>query len=85
MRQCGRWILVASKNLPYGLDGTHYRWVDLDGEGLSGILTEQAGSWFYKAEPEPGRTGRPSPASKLHAAAVRTSGARGPRALDGAR
>ena len=36
------------ENLPYGLDGTHYRWVDLDGEGLSGILTEQAGSWFYK-------------------------------------
>src|SRR5262249_24713715 len=28
-------------NLPYGLDGTHYQWVDLDGEGLSGILTEQ--------------------------------------------
>jgi len=36
------------KNLPYGLDGTKYRWVDLDGEGLPGILTEQGGSWFYK-------------------------------------
>jgi RHS repeat-associated protein len=36
-------------NLPYGLGGEDYRWVDLDGEGLSGILTEQAGSWFYKA------------------------------------
>jgi RHS repeat-associated protein len=40
-------------NLPYGLDGTNYRWVDLDGEGLSGILTEQAGSWFYKANLSP--------------------------------
>ena len=37
------------KNLPNGIDGTRYRWVDLDGEGLSGILTEQGGSWFYKA------------------------------------
>jgi len=36
------------ENLPYGLDGTNYRWVDLDGEGLSGILTEQASTWFYK-------------------------------------
>lgn len=36
------------ENLPSGLDGTTYRWVDLDGEGLSGSLTEQAGAWFYK-------------------------------------
>src|ERR1019366_3432743 len=36
------------ENLPYGIDENHYRWVDLDGEGLAGILTEQAGTWFYK-------------------------------------
>jgi RHS repeat-associated protein len=41
------------ENLPYGLDGSHYRWVDLNGEGISGILTEQAGSWFYKANLSP--------------------------------
>jgi RHS repeat-associated protein len=41
------------KNLPYGLDGAKYRWVDLDGEGLSGILTEQGGSWFYKPNLSP--------------------------------
>ena len=35
-------------NLPIGLDGASYQWTDLDGEGLSGILTEQGGSWFYK-------------------------------------
>jgi hypothetical protein len=40
---------VDVENLPLGLDGTRYRWVDLDGEGISGILTEQAGEWFYKA------------------------------------
>ena len=41
------------ENLPYGLDDAHYQWVDLDGEGLSGILTEQAGSWFYKPNLSP--------------------------------
>jgi RHS repeat-associated protein len=41
------------RNLPYGIDDSNYRWVDLDGEGLSGILTEQASSWFYKANLSP--------------------------------
>lgn len=41
------------ENLPMGLDGSRYQWVDLDGEGLSGILTEQAGSWFYKRNLSP--------------------------------
>lgn len=40
-------------NLPYGLDGSHYRWVDLDGDGVSGILTEQGGTWFYKPNLSP--------------------------------
>jgi hypothetical protein len=41
------------ENLPNGLDGTQYQWVDLDGEGLSGILTEQAQGWFYKRNLSP--------------------------------
>ena len=36
------------ENLPAGLDGSRYQWVDLDSEGIAGILTEQAGAWFYK-------------------------------------
>jgi RHS repeat-associated protein len=36
------------ENLPVGPTGPGYRWVDLDGEGLSGVLTEQAGAWYYK-------------------------------------
>ncbi len=36
------------ENLPVGLDGSAYRWTDLHGEGIPGILTEQAGAWFYK-------------------------------------
>ena len=38
----------ALENLPYGVDGTHYQWLDLDSEGLPGVLTEQTGGWFYK-------------------------------------
>lgn len=41
------------KNLPAGLDGNNYRWVDLDGEGVSGILTEQGGGWYYKPNLSP--------------------------------
>ncbi|PTQ91464.1 RHS repeat-associated protein [Nitrosomonas nitrosa] len=40
--------LESLENLPYGLDGKNYQWVDLDGEGLSGILTEQGNNWYYK-------------------------------------
>ncbi|MDJ0581480.1 SpvB/TcaC N-terminal domain-containing protein [Crocosphaera sp.] len=45
--------LESLENLPQGLDGTNYQWVDLDGEGLSGILTEQGDSWFYKRNLSP--------------------------------
>jgi RHS repeat-associated protein len=44
---------ASLENLPQGLDGTHYQWVDLDGEGLSGILTEQGNGWFYKRNLSP--------------------------------
>jgi RHS repeat-associated protein len=35
-------------NLPIGLDARAYRWTDLHGEGVPGILSEQTGAWFYK-------------------------------------
>ncbi len=35
-------------NLPIGLDGTQFKWIDLYSEGISGILTEQENAWFYK-------------------------------------
>ena len=41
------------ENLPAGIDGQNYRWVDLDGEGISGVLTEQGDAWYYK--PNAGR------------------------------
>jgi RHS repeat-associated protein len=39
---------ASLENVPTGLDGKAYRWVDLDGEGIAGILTQQADAWFYK-------------------------------------
>ena len=39
----------ALQNLPAGIDGINYQWVDLDGEGLPGVLARQGGAWFYKA------------------------------------
>jgi RHS repeat-associated protein len=44
---------ASLENLPDGLDGTRYQWVDLDGEGIPGILTEQADGWFYKRNISP--------------------------------
>jgi len=35
-------------NAPVGLDESLYQFTDLFNEGLSGILTEQAGGWYYK-------------------------------------
>ena len=52
---------ASLENLPVGLDGSAYQWVDLDGEGLTGILAEQDGAWYYKrnlsALPQPTATG----------------------------
>jgi RHS repeat-associated protein len=45
------------ENLPSGLDGSRYQWVDLDGEGISGVLTEQADAWFYKPNLGEGKFG----------------------------
>ncbi|MCQ6557498.1 SpvB/TcaC N-terminal domain-containing protein [Paenibacillus mendelii] len=44
-------------NLPSGLFDSACQWVDLDGEGISGILTEQADCWYYKPNLGGGRFG----------------------------
>jgi RHS repeat-associated protein len=40
------------ENLPAG-SGGGYRWVDLHGEGITGIVTEQGGTWYYKRNLSP--------------------------------
>lgn len=44
---------ASLENLPIGVDGAAYQWTDLHGEGIPGILTEQAGAWFYKRNLSP--------------------------------
>ncbi len=51
--RCDEVDAESLENLPIGLDGAAYQWIDLHGEGISGILTEQAGAWFYKRNLSP--------------------------------
>jgi RHS repeat-associated protein len=44
-------------NLPAGIDGRAYTWVDLNGEGLSGVLTGQDGGLYYQSNLGGGRLG----------------------------
>jgi hypothetical protein len=44
-------------NLPGGVDGGSYRWLDLDGEGIAGILATQGAAWLYKHNLGEGRFG----------------------------
>jgi hypothetical protein len=48
---------AALADLPGGVDGGVFRWLDLDGEGVSGVLAEQGGAWFYKRNLGDGRLG----------------------------
>jgi hypothetical protein len=43
---------ISSANIahaPQGIDDKNYQWTDLYGEGVSGILTEQANTLYYKS------------------------------------
>jgi RHS repeat-associated protein len=44
---------ASLENLPAGLDGVAFQWIDLHGEGIPGILTEQGGAWYYKRNISP--------------------------------
>ncbi|WP_344928308.1 toxin TcdB middle/N-terminal domain-containing protein, partial [Streptosporangium carneum] len=55
---------AGGRNLPAGLFPPAYRWADLDGEGLSGVLTEQSGALFYKANLGEGRLGPMRPVAR---------------------
>ena len=38
----------ATENVPHGLSGPEYRWADLYGEGIPGILAQTAHAWYFK-------------------------------------
>ena len=75
------WRPESLMNVPYGLDGTNYRWVDLDGEGLSGNPDRAGGELVLQGEPEPGQRAAHL-RQLLHAAAVRAGGTGGTPTLD---
>jgi RHS repeat-associated protein len=41
------------ENLPSGVDGTNYQWLDLDSEGLASIFSEQGDGWYCKRNLSP--------------------------------
>jgi RHS repeat-associated protein len=45
------------ENLPAGVDGTTYSWVDLDSEAMPGVISEHAGAWYYWANDGDARLG----------------------------
>ena len=47
----------SAANLPGGVDGVRYQWLDLNSEGISGVLSDQAGGWWYKPNLGGGRLG----------------------------
>src|SRR5690606_20468100 len=49
----------SEEGLPIGVDGDLYQWVDLHGEGLAGVLSEQGRAWWYKPNLGDGRLGPP--------------------------
>ncbi|MEM9461010.1 MAG: SpvB/TcaC N-terminal domain-containing protein [Myxococcota bacterium] len=56
-----RWGTLEQESmddLPEGIDGQRYRLADVDGEGLPGVLTQQAGALYYKAPRGQGRFGK---------------------------
>ena len=67
-------VEADSRNLPEGIDGTNYRWLDLDGEGISGVLTEQGAGWYYKHNLGRGRFGETELVSRKPSTARLSSG-----------
>lgn len=43
---------VVTENVPQGI-GSQYEWIDLDGEGLSGVLIRYSDAWYYKRNVSP--------------------------------
>lgn len=48
----------SKTNVPVGLNGLNYKWVDLYGEGLPGVLYESFDAWYYKPNLGDGNLGQ---------------------------
>ena len=63
-----------ARNLPEGIDGASYRWIDLFGEGISGVLAEQGSGWYYKSNLGEGRLGASTLVSRKPSSSRLTGG-----------
>ena len=61
---------ASLEGLPAGVDGVRHRWLDLDGEGVAGVLSETAGAWTFAPNLSPVAVGDDgAPAARLGASA----------------
>ncbi|MDP2310024.1 MAG: SpvB/TcaC N-terminal domain-containing protein [Pseudomonadota bacterium] len=67
------------EELPNGLDMRAWQFVDLDGEGMAGLLSQQGGAWFYKRNEGQGRF---APAQRLGSRPNVSLGEPGTRLID---
>jgi len=65
---------ASYEQLPAGLDGRTARLMDLNSEGLSGILLEQPDAWFYKRNLGDGRFDHMTPIARRPAGAQLAAG-----------
>ena len=56
---CTRWCSALDREsaMPGGVDGARWRFVDLDGEGIPGVLSQQGGALFYRRNDGGGHLG----------------------------
>lgn len=50
--------IADAPDLPEGIDGSRFQWVDLDGDGIPGVLAPHADAWYYVPNLGDGRFGR---------------------------
>jgi RHS repeat-associated protein len=51
---------ASLEGIPAGVEGTRTQWVDLDGEGIPGVLIPTERAWFYKPNWGDGHLGPPT-------------------------
>ena len=52
---------ASAASVPGGVDGARYRFIDLDGEGIPGVLSQQGGALFYTRNDGQGHLARTHP------------------------
>jgi RHS repeat-associated protein len=63
------------EGLTGGIDGSKKQWVDLDGEGIPGVLIDEQTAWYYKSNRGGGQLTAPRALSTMPAPAMLTGGA----------